>query len=100
MLKLLLEIDDSQNSNTQNVSGRIRLRGNKLKVNINARTNNGSGCTALWLAEENHGVESEVARLLRSSGGISTGYGDNLGEEESEQTSAEGDSLEEESETY
>eukprot|EP00804_Cyclotella_cryptica_P026323 CCRYP_007659-RB/>CCRYP_007659-RB protein AED:0.13 eAED:0.13 QI:185/1/1/1/0.5/0.33/3/2170/431 len=84
ILKLLLEIPD----NIQNDDGRVvRRRGNKLKVDINARTNNGRGCTALWLAEENHGAESDVSQLLRNNGGISLGYDDDPEEENTEERS-------------
>lgn len=61
VLKLLLEIQDNQRRN------------NRLNVDINARTNEGMGCTALWLAEQNHGADSAVAQLLRNNGGVSIG---------------------------
>jgi ankyrin repeat protein len=89
ILKLLLEITDNQDDSPQNndeSTGRRRRRGNQLKVDINARTNEGRGCTALWLAEDNHGEDSDVARLLRDCGGISIGYDD---DEDSEEESAE-----------
>jgi len=82
ILKLLLEIDDNRDDNLQNNNERtVRRRGNKLKVDINSRTNNGKGCTALWLAEENHGEDSDVSQLLRENGGISVGYGEDSEEE-------------------
>jgi hypothetical protein len=84
VIKLLLEIDDNQNDNLQNETAAERRRGNKLKVYVNARTNWGRGVTALWLAQENHGVDSNISRLLRSSGGISIGYGDDLGPSDGE----------------
>ena len=61
VLKLLLEIEDDQRRN------------NRLNVDINAITNEGRGCTALWLAEQNYGEDSAVAQLLRNNGGVSIG---------------------------
>lgn len=74
VLKLLLEINDNQTS-----------RGNKLKIDINARTNGDRGCTALWLAEQNHGADSAVSQLLRNNGGVSIG-GIIAGESEHEES--------------
>lgn len=48
-------------------------RGNTLKVDVNARTNGDRGCTALWLAEQNHGIDSAVSQFIRNVGGISIG---------------------------
>lgn len=82
ILKLLLEIDDNGDGNLHHNSERtVRRRGNKLKVDINSRTNNGKGCTALWLAEEHHGEDSDVSQLLRENGGISVGYDEDSEEE-------------------
>ncbi|KAL7521369.1 hypothetical protein ACHAWX_006044 [Stephanocyclus meneghinianus] len=82
ILKLLLEIDDNRDDNLQHNNERtVRRRGNKLKVDINSRTNNGKGCTALWLAEEIHGADSDVSRLLRENGGVSVGYDEDSEEE-------------------
>mmetsp|Transcript_5237 Transcript_5237/g.10660 ORF Transcript_5237/g.10660 Transcript_5237/m.10660 type:complete len:293 (+) Transcript_5237:2-880(+) len=47
-----------------------------LNVDVNARTNSGRGCTALWLAEKEHGQGSGIANMIRLAGGISLGYGD------------------------
>jgi ankyrin repeat protein len=77
VLRLLLEIGSQSNS-----FGNDARRGNRLKVDINARTNNERGCTALWLAEQNHGADSNVAQFLRNNGGVSIG---GIFEEESEE---------------
>ena len=43
------------------------------------------GCTALWLAEQNHGADSEAAQLLRNNGGVSIGgvFGEEIEHEDS-----------------
>lgn len=75
VLKLLLEVDmiDDEPNN----QGRtFRRRAGKLKINVNVRTNNNTGFTALKIVEDNHGEDNECAQLLREVGGISLGFGD------------------------
>ena len=75
ILKLILEVD--------NVGVMAwRRRAGKLKINVNARTNNDRGFTALRLVEEHHEPENECARLLRAVGGVSLGFGDNVDDED------------------
>jgi len=75
ILKLLLEVD--------NVGVMAwRRRAGKLKINVNARTNNDRGFTALRLVEEHHGPDNECAQLLRAMGGVSLGFGDNAADDE------------------
>lgn len=83
VLKFLLEIEDVQGQESGDAlddanSRRWRRRAGKLRINVNARTNNGIGCTALWLLEHEHGVDSNGAKLLRDIGGVSLGYGDEV----------------------
>ena len=78
VLKLLLEIDIVTNESSIS----WRRRAGKLKVDVNARTNNGRGFTALRIVEENHGDDHECAQLLREVGGVSLGFGDNTEDEE------------------
>lgn len=75
ILKLLLEVDNVGVSTW-------RRRAGKLKINVNARTNNDRGFTALRLVEEHHGPENECAQLLRAVGGVSLGFGDNADDDE------------------
>ena len=75
ILKLLLEVDS--------VGIRTwRRRAGKLKIDVNARTNNDTGATALHLVEEYHGQDDECAHLLRAVGGVNLGFGDNAEDEE------------------
>ncbi len=37
-------------------------------IDLNVRTNNGRGATALWWAEEQHGVDHETVKLLKKAG--------------------------------
>ncbi|KAL7442522.1 hypothetical protein ACHAXH_009802 [Discostella pseudostelligera] len=75
ILKLILEVD--------NVGVMAwRRRAGKLKINVNARTNNDRGFTALRLVEEHHGPDNECAQLLRAVGGVSLGFGDNADDDE------------------
>ena len=39
-------------------------------ADVNARTNNGIGGTALWWAEEQNGVDSDSAVALREAGAV------------------------------
>ncbi|KAL7529326.1 hypothetical protein ACHAXR_002904 [Thalassiosira sp. AJA248-18] len=79
VLKLLLEVDTVD----QPAESRTwRRRAGKLRVNVNVRTNNDRGYTALRLVEENHGEDNECAELLRQVGGVSLGMGDVTEEEE------------------
>ena len=74
-LRLLLGADlveDEQSKNQRT----WRRRAGKLKVNVNTRTNNGRGVTALHLVEENHGEGHACAVLLRQVGGLSLGCGE------------------------
>jgi len=84
VLKLLLEVDDNVDDQDQpNQSIRTwRRRVGKLRINLNARTNDGTGFTPLRLVEDNHGGNNECAELLRGVGGVSLGLGDGNGEEE------------------
>mmetsp|Transcript_12588 Transcript_12588/g.27148 ORF Transcript_12588/g.27148 Transcript_12588/m.27148 type:complete len:494 (+) Transcript_12588:2-1483(+) len=95
VLKILLEVvDDGDDAAGPDVASggddggsgtRLRRRGTlerKLNVDVNARTNNDRGYTALRLAEENHGEDSQCAMLLREAGGLSFGFGDDAGGEE------------------
>ena len=75
VLRLLLEADLVEDEQSEN-QRTWRRRAGKLKVNVNARTNNGRGVTALHLVEENHGENHACAVLLRQLGGLSLGYGD------------------------
>jgi ankyrin repeat protein len=71
VLKLLLEAD--------NVGVRTwRRRAGKLQIDVNARTNNDRGVTALRLVEEHHGPDDECAQLLRAVGGVSLGFEDGV----------------------
>lgn len=56
----------------------------KLKINVNARTNNDNGFTALRLVEENNGADDECAELLRQVGGAIFGFGDDNEAEDGE----------------
>ena len=74
VLKLLLEVD--------NVGIRTwRRRAGKLQIDVNARTNNDKGVTALRLVEEHHGMDDECAQLLRAIGGVSLGFEDGVEDE-------------------
>mmetsp|Transcript_4791 Transcript_4791/g.8925 ORF Transcript_4791/g.8925 Transcript_4791/m.8925 type:complete len:463 (-) Transcript_4791:188-1576(-) len=80
VLLLLLEV-----SSTADPLGNrswTRIRPGRLKVDVNARTNNGTGLTALRLVEENHGEDHDCAELLRQLGGVSLGFGDETEDEE------------------
>jgi len=81
VLKLLLEVDNVDDQ-LEESSRTWRRRAGKLKINVNARTNNDKGFTALRLVEENHGADDECAELLREVGGVSLGFGDGNEEEE------------------
>ncbi|KAL7463750.1 hypothetical protein ACHAXS_004102 [Conticribra weissflogii] len=65
--------DDNNQVNQRRWRRKLRR---KLNIDINSRTNHGTGCTALWLAENEHGQQSEIANMIRAVGGISLGYGD------------------------
>ena len=80
-LLLELEVDNASEQPEESITIR-RRRAGKLRVNVNARTNNGRGFTALRLVEENHGGDNECAELLRQVGGVSMGFGD--GEDDGE----------------
>lgn len=81
VLKLLLEVDNVDGQPEES-SRSWRRRAGKLRINVNARTNNGKGFTALQLVEENHGADDECAELLRELGGVGLGFGDDNEEEE------------------
>jgi ankyrin repeat protein len=87
VMRLLLEIDGSQR------------RTIRLKVDINARTNDNRGCTALWLAEQNHGAESAASQVLRNNGGVSIGgvFADDSEQEDSHDNEDLNDNSEEDS---
>lgn len=78
VLRLLLEVDNV----TVSSENRIRRRAGKLKIDVNARTDDDRGVTALRLVEDNHGADSDCAELLREVGGISLGFGDETSDEE------------------
>ena len=84
VLKLLLEVDNVEDQpHPPDESSRTwRRRAGILKINVNARTNNDVGFTALRLVEENAGADSECAALLRQVGGVSLGFGDGTEDEE------------------
>ena len=66
-----------------NIQWRRRvLSERRLHVDVNARTNGGSGYTALRLAEEHRGEDGECAALLRALGGVSLGSGDVVEDDE------------------
>ena len=78
VLKLLLEVDNVDDQPDE--SRTWRRRAGKLKINVNARTNNNGGFTPLRLVEDNHGVSNECADLLSQVGGVSLGSGDEIEE--------------------
>lgn len=81
VLVLLLEAQGDEDEH--NESERTwRRRAGRLKVNVNARTNSGTGVTALRLVEQNHGEDNECAALLRQVGGLSVGHGEVTEEED------------------
>ena len=81
VLKLLLEVDTIDNE--PNNEGRTwRRRAGKLKINVNARTNNNRGFTALKIVEDNHGEDHICAQLLRELGAVSLGFGDEANDDE------------------
>mmetsp|Transcript_32378 Transcript_32378/g.58526 ORF Transcript_32378/g.58526 Transcript_32378/m.58526 type:complete len:455 (+) Transcript_32378:66-1430(+) len=84
VLKLLLEVDNVEDQPQPPDESRRtwRRRAGILKINVNARTNNDVGFTALRLVEENDGADSECAALLREVGGVSLGFGDGTEDEE------------------
>lgn len=79
VMQLLLEVDNV--SNQPNDSRNWMRSAGKLKIDVNARTNDDRGFTALRLVEENHGVDSDCAILLREIGGVSLGFGDETHDE-------------------
>lgn len=80
-MQMLLEADNV--ADDANESSRTwRRRAGKLRIDINARTNNGRGFTALRLVEDNHGEDHQCAQLLRELGGVSLGFSDAIEEEE------------------
>ena len=81
VLKLLLEVDNIDNE--PNNEGRTwRRRAGKLKINVNARTNNNRGFTVLKIVEDNHGEDHICARLLREVGAVSLGFRDEVSDNE------------------
>ncbi|KAL7532252.1 hypothetical protein ACHAWF_004064 [Thalassiosira exigua] len=81
VLKLLLEVDPIEDP-LGGESRTWRRRAGKLKVNVNARTNDDRGFTALRLVEDNHGAEDRCAALLREVGGVSLGFGDEVDDQD------------------
>lgn len=79
VMQLLLEVDNVSNQPSDSRNW-MRSAG-KLKIDVNARTNDDRGFTALRLVEENHGVDSDCATLLREIGGVSLGFGDETQDE-------------------
>ena len=80
VLRLLLEVDNVSDQSSE--SRTWRRRAGKLNVDVNARTNDNIGVTALRLVEDNHGPDSECAELLRKIGGVSLGFGDETNDDE------------------
>jgi len=81
VLKLLLEVDTIDNA--PNNEGRTwRRRAGKLKINVNARTNNNRGFTVLKIVEDNHGEDHICAQLLRELGAVSLGFRDEVSDNE------------------
>jgi len=81
VLKLLLEVDTIDNE--PNNGGRTwRRRAGKLKIDVNARTNNNRGFTVLNIVEDNHGEDHICAQLLREVGAVSLGFGDEVNDDE------------------
>lgn len=80
VIQLLLEadhvLDESSKSRTW------RRRAGRLKIDVNARTNDDRGVTALRLVEDNHGADCDCAKLLRKVGGVSLGFGDETNDED------------------
>jgi hypothetical protein len=80
VMRLLLEVDNVSDQSSE--SRTWRRRAGKLKVDVNSRTNDNRGVTALRLVEDNHGADCNCAELLREVGGVSLGFGDETNDEE------------------